>query len=249
MAHSKAQESVIAVCIQEPVEEGSSINLGAIKGDSLRFLHQAMITDTIVSCLSVDDVDVRLYHVDDPDRSRLVGIICDYLKTKMSGPRADYFSKHFSRYALEKTSWGKRIQHVFADCFKQGYKNVLVIGSRTPTVTPAMMQRALRMLKECDVVFGPTPEGRYYIIGMSGELHVDMSSFNWKSPAIYSDITEAFNEKDLAWSELEIWYCIESMDEIEMMVRDINQYRFEGNEETARETEVVMERILARLEP
>jgi hypothetical protein len=32
------------------------------------------------------------------------------------------------------------------------------------------------------------------------------------------------------------------------MARDINQYRFEGDEHTARETELVMERILAKLQ-
>jgi hypothetical protein len=32
------------------------------------------------------------------------------------------------------------------------------------------------------------------------------------------------------------------------MVRDINQWRFEGDEKTARETEIVMERLLSRME-
>jgi hypothetical protein len=36
---------------------------------------------------------------------------------------------------------------------------------------------------------------------------------------------------------------------LEIMVRDINQFRFEGDEKTARETEIVMERILTKLGP
>jgi hypothetical protein len=60
-------------------------------------------------------------------------------------------------------------------------------------------------------------------------------------------VAEAFTEKHLAWSELEIWYAVETPEDLEIMVRDINQFRFEGDETTARETEIVMERILARL--
>jgi hypothetical protein len=62
-------------------------------------------------------------------------------------------------------------------------------------------------------------------------------------------VANEFTEDGLRWSELEIWYCVEHTDELEIMARDINQYRFEGDEDTAHETEIVMERILAKLEP
>ncbi|MEW5995059.1 MAG: hypothetical protein AB1744_11790, partial [Candidatus Zixiibacteriota bacterium] len=60
------------------------------------------------------------------------------------------------------------------------------------------------------------------------------------------EVAEAFTRKKLAWSELEIWYAVETPDELGIMVRDINQFRYEGDENTARETELVMERFLAR---
>ena len=83
---------------------------------------------------------------------------------------------------------------------------------------------------------------------MSGSYQISLDDFDWKSPSIYSQVAESFTEKQLSWSELEIWYAVESSEYLEMMARDINQYRFEGDETTAHETEVVLERILARLE-
>jgi hypothetical protein len=83
---------------------------------------------------------------------------------------------------------------------------------------------------------------------MSGSSRIDLSAFDWKSPSIYSEVSQAFDTEKLSWSELEIWYAVEGLEELEMMARDINQYRFEGDEETARETEIVMERLLDRLE-
>lgn len=247
MPRTKKNDSVIAICIQEPTEDGSKMDFGAIQGDGLRFLHQAFITDTIMHALDTG-ADVRLYYADLSDRKRLVTIVTEYLKKKLSGKRGTAFKNGFKAQKLPDERWGLRIEKVFQDCFKSGYKHVLAIGSRTPTVHTKKMARALRMLKEGDAVFGPTPEGRYYVIGMSGAYKIELSAFDWKSPSIYSEVADAFTREGLAWSELEIWYCVEDPDELELMVRDINQWRYEGDENTARETELVMERLLTKLE-
>ncbi len=243
----KSNDTVIAVCIQEPAEDGSTMDLGVFQGDSVRFLHQAFITDTIGHALDTD-AEVRLFFVDHPERTRLVSIITDYLKKKLTGKRGTALKSKFKSVSMDNERWGLRIEKVFQDCFTEGFKHVLVIGSRTPTVKTSKLNRALRMLKEGDAVFGPTPEGRYYVIGMSKSYRIELSKFDWKSPSIYSEVSEAFSKQGLAWSELEIWYCVEDHDELELMVRDINQWRFEGDETTARETELVMQRLLSKTE-
>jgi glycosyltransferase A (GT-A) superfamily protein (DUF2064 family) len=223
------------------------MNLGAIQGDDLRFLHQAFITDTLVNALQVPSVSIRLYYIDDSDRVRLVNIISEYLGKKLAGKMQDSFQKRFSSHRMDHEGWGIRIGRVFQDCFTAGFDNVLLVGSRTPTITAKMMTTALRMLEQSDAVFGPTPEGRYYTIGMSGSYRISLSEFDWKSPSIYSEVAAAFSDKKLVWSELEIWYAVESVDELDLMARDINQFRFERDEMTARETELVMERLISRL--
>lgn len=223
------------------------MEFGAITGDDLRFLHQAFITDTISNALLLNDVDIRLYFIDIPERRRLVKIVTNYLlKKNASGMNSD-FKKRFKAQQLDHDRWGIRIEKVFEDCFAAGYEQVLVVGSRTPTITADMYQSALEKLCQSDAVFGPTPEGRYYVIGMSGSYHISLSQFDWKSPSIYSEVSEAFTSKELAWSELDIWYPVETSDGLEIMARDINQYRLQGDEHTARETELVLERILSKL--
>jgi len=241
-------KSVLALCIQEPMEDGSAMDFGVIKGDDLRFLHQAFITDSLANALELTETDIRLYYISLPDRKRLVKIVLDYLKKKLNGVRAEGLKDRFSDYEMEKDRWGVRIERIFKECFDAGYTDVMMIGSRTPTITSQMMKTALKMLKESDAVFGPTPEGRYYMIGMSNSYRINLADFDWKSPKIYSEVAEAFSEKKLSWSELEIWYAVETPDELELLARDINQYRFEGDEETARETELVLERILTKLD-
>jgi len=244
----KKNKSVVAICVQEPFEDGSSMDLGVIKGDDLRFLHQAFITDTINGALDLDNTDVRLYYIDDDDRRKLVGIITEYLQDKLTGKKGLAFADRFQSFEMERERWGIRVGKVFKECFDMGYEHVVIIGSRTPTVTASQLRTTLRMLSKSDAVFGPTPEGRYYLIGMSGGYRIDLAAFDWKSPSIFSEVAKAFSAKELAWAELEIWYAIEETDDLEMLARDINQYRYEGDQTTANETERVLERILSRLE-
>lgn len=248
MPKKTSKDSVIAICIQELFEDGSSMDLGSITGDDLRFLHQAFITDTIRHALTVPDADIRLYYIGHDERKKLVSIISDYLSKKYSGTVACDFKKRFSSHQMEKQRWGIRIETVFEECFSRGYKNVFVLGSRTPTISPTMMDRAIRMLRESDAVFGPTPEGRYYGVGMAGTYQVKLSDFDWKSPSIYSEVAKTFDKQELSWTELDIWYAVEQADDLETMVRDINQFRIEGDELTAHETEKVIERIISKME-
>lgn len=249
MPSRNKDRAVIAVCIQEPKEDGSSMELGAIEGDDLKYLHQAIITDSLTQALAAgDDVDVRLYYVEHEERRCLVEIVTSYLRKKRSEEEAGDFEERFSSHELPTERWGLRIEKIFQECFEAGYSRVLLLGSRTPTTTTGHMLSALNMLKESDAVFGPTIDGRYYMIGMSGSYRIALSEFSWVSPQIYSEVAEAFTAKGLSWSELEIWYTVEVPDDLDTLARDINQYRFEGDLETARETEIVLERILSRLE-
>lgn len=248
MPNKKSKKAVIAICIQEPFEDGSSMDFGAIEGDHLRFVHQAFITDTINHSLNVAETDIRLYHVDIPERKHLVDIVVDYVSKKAASQKQLNFDKRFSVRPIEKNRWGIRVEQVFKECFEDDYESVLVVGSRTPTFSSEQIGIAINMLNESDAVFGPTPDGRYYAIGMSGMDHILLSEFDWKSPTIYKEVAQTFTDRGLSWSELQIWYAVETTDDLEFMVRDINQFRFEGNDKTALETEKVIEHILAKLE-
>jgi glycosyltransferase A (GT-A) superfamily protein (DUF2064 family) len=244
---ARRSKEVIVICVQEPFEEGTAIDFGPIHDDDVRILHQAFITDTITQGLRFSDVDIRLYHIDQPDRTRLLSIIIEYLRKKLTGNLADRFKNQFATIAQDNERLGIRLEHAFKDCFDSGYETVLLVGSRTPTVTTDMFKAAMKMLSESDAIFGPTPDGRYYSIGMAGAYKIELSTFDWKSPSIYSEVATAFSDNDLHWSELPIWYSVDSTEDLEFMARDINQFRFEGDTTTARETELAMERILAKL--
>ncbi|MCX6827241.1 MAG: DUF2064 domain-containing protein [candidate division Zixibacteria bacterium] len=247
MSHPKKNDSVLAICIQEVTEDGSQLNIGdGFSPEDMKFLHQAFIADTLVNVLELGSVDFRLFYGDSPETKKSVNTIINYLSKKFKGKIAEIISNGLCVTPLPQTRWGVKMETAFKQCFDDGYKHVLFIGSRTPTLKDNLLQIALRLLKQSDAVFGPTVEGRYYLIGMSDRYQVELSAFDWYSPNIYAEVANSFKEKGLSWSELEIWYAIEHPDDLEYLVRDINQYRLEGDEVSAKETELVLERIINR---
>jgi len=247
MSTTRMNDTVLAICIQEVVEDGSELDIGNnLTPEEIDFLHQAFIADTIVNVLELPSVDLRLFYADSPKAEKSINTIIKYLGKRLKGKMAKMLSEDLKISVLPPERWGSKMEMVFCRCLDEGYKHVLFIGSRTPTLKANMLKTALKLLKKSDAVFGPTVEGRYYLLGMTEKCHVQMSSFDWKSPNIYSEVANHFREKGLTWSELDIWYAVEHLEDLEYLIRDINQYRLEGDEESTKETELVLDRILNR---
>ncbi|MEP0828962.1 MAG: DUF2064 domain-containing protein [bacterium] len=247
MANTKKNDAVLAVCVQEVTEDGSELDIGSgLTAEDLRLLHHAFISDTIVNILDTKGVDIHLFYADFPETKKSVNTVLNYLSKKLKGKKAELLTNGLRITALPQERWGKKMEAAFEKCFNDGYRHVLFIGSRTPTLKENLLRMALKLLKKSDAVFGPTVEGRYYLIGMSNKYHVELASFDWRSPNIYAEVANSFKEKGLSWSEMEIWYAVEHPEDLEYLIRDINQYRLEGDEISAKETELVLERIMNR---
>lgn len=247
MPNPKKNDAVLAICVQEVKEDGSELHISStLTPDEIDFLHYAFIADTLVNVLDMRSVDFHLFYASLPKTEKAVNTIMKHLGRKLKGRKAKVFKDNLGLTPLPPERWGVKMEMVFSKCLNDGYKHVLFIGSRTPTLKATMLKTALKLLKKSDAVFGPTVEGRYYLLGMTQECHVKMSSFDWRSPNIYSEVANHFREKGLTWSELELWYAVEHPEDLEYLVRDINQYRLEGDEDSAKETELVLERFLNR---
>ncbi len=149
------------------------MDLGAIEGDDLRFIHQAFITDTLMNTLAVPTADTRLYYIDDPARKRLVGIVTE------TSPRN-----------LRQTSrplQGRLQPHVncpaaLGHSHRNGFPAVLRgrLQKRAPDRQPARPPSppiCSRPPCGCSVrlrcrFLAPRPRGATYTIGMSGSYHI-----------------------------------------------------------------------------
>lgn len=249
MTEKTKNEIALIVCIQEVKEDGSSMNLGnQLSDEDVSYLHQAFIADSIINALMLSRVDIKLFYSPRPQTKSSVDTILKYIKGRLKGKKlAALDSSRFEAEELGPGRWGEKMDESFRRCFDQGYSKVLFIGSRTPTLTHEMISSAIKILSKKDVVFGPTVEGRYYMIGFAHDYHIALADFNWRESNIYSKVATQIENLGLSWEETEIWYAVEHPEDMEYLARDINHFRLTGDEETARETEKVLERILNRM--
>ncbi len=63
---------------------------------------------------------------------------------------------------------GERQRELFRGAVTRGEEKVVLMASDSPQLTVGVVERAFRELDRHDLVFGPTYDGGYYLIGMRG---------------------------------------------------------------------------------
>ncbi len=118
-----------------------------------RRLYAAFLEDVITTSASLEGVSLRVAYTKD-------------------GGTAGFEEAGVSAAQLlpqRGESLGDRERGIFEDLFAQGYSPVVVIGSDLPTLTARPLTEAFNRLQadSSRVVLGPTPDGGYYLIGLS----------------------------------------------------------------------------------
>jgi rSAM/selenodomain-associated transferase 1 len=75
---------------------------------------------------------------------------------------------------------------------------VLAVGTDCVEVEAALLLQAFEQLSHQDVVFGPTPDGGYYLVGLSVARPDLFRSIRWSGPSTLSDHLRCCREK--GWS-------------------------------------------------
>jgi len=124
----------------------------------------------------------------------------------------------------------------------------VLIGCVTPTLSRKAIQTAFKYLNNTDIVFGPTLEGSYYLIGMN-KLESDVfERIEWNSDQpVYSQMVTIINETSVRWQEMELWYDLRQGEDFEFLIRDINFFRQVGDEKSAAHTEEMLNEILKKM--
>ena len=65
---------------------------------------------------------------------------------------------------------GLRMYRAMKEVLAQGYDSCVLIGTDIPELTSKEIQYAFRLLDIHDIVFGPTKDGGYYLVGMKLSL-------------------------------------------------------------------------------
>ena len=207
-------------------------------------LKTAFVEDTICTCAQLDSVDLKVA-VAPADRAQMITQALENLRRRFPRRRAfTTLAKRLEILTQEDGPLNGRTRDAIGYCFERGYKRVLTIGGYNPTITKNLLTGALSELRRHHVVLGPTLRGGCYLIGVDNFKPEIFEDVPVGTDLAYAAFSERLREAGMAWKELDLWYDVSHQEDIEFIVRDINQFRLTNDEESARATEDILTKYL-----
>jgi rSAM/selenodomain-associated transferase 1 len=110
---------------------------------------------------------------------------------------------------------GERMATYFRGRFAAGATSALLIGSDSPTLPLSIFDEALTCLDQHDVVLGPTADGGYYLVGMSGPHTSLFADIQWSTPAVWEQTRAKTEALQLRCHVLPEWFDVDQLDDLQ----------------------------------
>jgi len=112
---------------------------------------------------------------------------------------------------------GQRMQAAFEEMFAAGFTSCCIIGSDAPDLPPAWIERAFEILEsgQGDVVFGPSSDGGYYLLGLKQLQPRLFRDIAWSSPLVLRQSLAAAQAVGAATQLLPIWHDIDTLQDLD----------------------------------
>ncbi|HZI89132.1 MAG TPA: TIGR04282 family arsenosugar biosynthesis glycosyltransferase [Candidatus Polarisedimenticolia bacterium] len=109
---------------------------------------------------------------------------------------------------------GSRLTAAFRVMRSRGARRVLAIGSDSPTLDPERIREAIESLAVCELTLGPTEDGGYYLIGMSGAHESVFEEIPWGSADTAAATLDRARTKGLSVRLLSPWYDLDDTQDL-----------------------------------
>jgi uncharacterized protein len=111
---------------------------------------------------------------------------------------------------------GERMENAFSLVFSRGYHRAVLIGTDTPDLPGTVLAISLDRLQASDAVIGPSTDGGYYLIGLSGGRIPSgiFASKAWGSDTVYSDTVATLSESNCDFHVLPEWADIDQLQDL-----------------------------------
>lgn len=117
---------------------------------------------------------------------------------------------------------GEKMKHAFKHSFKSGCNKMVLIGSDCPTLTSEIMEEAFDMLNDNDVVFGPSEDGGYYLIGMSSYKPEVLEDIDWSTEKVMEQTEKKAEKNNISLAKLESLNDIDNEQDWEEYLASLN---------------------------
>jgi rSAM/selenodomain-associated transferase 1 len=106
---------------------------------------------------------------------------------------------------------GQKMRGFFQHAFGQGADHVILIGSDSPTMPTTYVEHAFQLLRQFDVVLGPTLDGGYYLVGAARSVPPIFDRIAWSSTRVWQQTIQRLADCGIAHGCLPTWYDVDNV--------------------------------------
>lgn len=172
-------------------------------------LHTCFLKDIKEQCRQVD-ADIFVYYTEEEKEKP------DWKKGRRLLSRI--FGKAAHYCVQQGETLGDRMYGAITAVLEKGYDLCILIGSDIPEIKKNDMETAFRLLEQKDVVFGPTKDGGYYLVGMTKPRKEVFEIESYGHGSVFSDTLKRLEGSGLKTA------CIRSLSDLDTR-EDVNAYR------------------------
>jgi glycosyltransferase A (GT-A) superfamily protein (DUF2064 family) len=94
------------------------------------------------------------------------------------------------------------MHHAFAMAFDDGARHAVIIGTDVPELQASMVDNAFMQLANHDIVAGPSLDGGYFLLGMTGPIKNVFNGVEWSTDQVFDGTMARIRQLDLSCSVL-----------------------------------------------
>jgi rSAM/selenodomain-associated transferase 1 len=128
-------------------------------------------------------------------------------------PHADWRGRATRVSIQPPGDWTERQRQLFRESAARGEDRIVLIASDSPHLAVGVVEEAFRALEVHDLVFGPTYDGGYYLIGMRG-FHDVLSGIPMSTGTVLDDISARAKQIGVSIGWVETTFDIDEMEDL-----------------------------------
>ena len=171
-------------------------------------LYKCFLWDTLAIMRSVPDVKSKIVYLPQDAHEYFRGLAPDM---ELIPQRGD--------------SLGERLDNLLTDELVGGADKAVVINSDSPTLPKAYLSQAFDELAIADVVFGPSSDGGYYLVGIKEPQPHLLRNVKMSTPNVLQDTLELARNTNVSISLLPEWYDVDTGEDLHRLRKDISDHQ------------------------
>ncbi len=173
--------------------------------DEAASLHGSMVMDTVERTQSLREFDIFL--------------------TCTPSMEHPFFQTLAARHRIQLCDQagedlGQRMDYALTTIFNHGYAYALLVGTDTPTLSSRHYHHAKEALQTTDVVFGPTKDGGYYLVGTKHAIPELFAAIPWSTDSVLAQSQSRAERMGLAVGLLALERDIDTFDDVQAFLQE-----------------------------